>query len=554
MLNKRLIKWFYLILLLTIIPTYTQNAKAILILEEPNYPEIGDNWMNVSLLYENHYHNTSTLWEELNHFNSLAPEIFDLSVIGQSYFNKDIKLVRITNELRTNQKAKTMVVANHHGREQISVEVALQFILYLITGYGIDPLITESIDSQEIYIIPTLNPDALDMVINDNNHWLRKNARPYDDDNDGFFDEDPPDDINADNKISGFFVYEKVNETLVYLYGYREGFDNDGDGLINEDMIGHVDLNRNYDMFFREGTSWDEDSLSDSYPGLTAFSEPETQVFRDFALEHRFAMAYSLHSGTNATYFAKNSLNYLEPEICEAMMIDFSNMMPDSYYFNNYFPGVPGDDPYYASGIWDNWMYFERETLMPISLELYGNLTATTSEFENPIIDNTTHLITEWKDIENFYNPEAYNINTFWDDVQPAFAYLLENTPRLATQATLHSIVDRPGSLVNMTFTCSNLSPKIRSILPIDIFDTTGTKRFDGLEVLADSTIVIDTTFNLPFSFNDTYEIMIGNEYTGFQHYILRTYNTSTSGISFSIIGIAIVTLSLIIHLIHRKK
>ncbi|MHA1557301.1 MAG: M14 family zinc carboxypeptidase, partial [Candidatus Heimdallarchaeota archaeon] len=484
---------------------------------------------------------------------SIAPQLVDVDIIGESFYDKDIKAIRITNELRTQQKAKSLVVSHHHGREQISVEIALRFIILLLNGYGVDSQIT-----QEIYIIPTINPDALDIVVNDNDHWLRKNARPFDDDGDGLFDEDPGDDTNGDGVISYFSVYEKVDESWNRLYNYFEGIDNDGDGLVNEDLLGYIDLNRNYDAFFRDGYAWDPDSLAGNYPGEFAFSELETQVYRDFALEHRFAMAYSLHSGINATYFARNSVEFNEPALYNAMKLDFIELLPSSYIYNDFIPAQTIDDePSYPAGIWDHWMYFERESLAPISIELWGNLTSRLPESEIVIEENSTHMTTEWKEIFIHYNPLEENINTLWFDVQPIFPYLLENTPRLNVDATLYSIVDRPGSLTNLSFTCTNLSPKLRTIAPVEIFDTSGTKIFeDGFEILADSTIQIDATVPLPFTFNESYEIKIGNEFVGYHHFTLKILETSqpTASISFSIIGLAIVIIGTRSYLLNRRR
>ena len=113
------------------------------------------------------------------------------------------------NEEITTQKAKSLVVAHQHGREQITVEAALRFIIYLINNYGIDDEITEHINTQEIFIIPTVNPDALDVVVEDEDYWLRKNLRPYDDDGDGLIDEDSYEDVNGDGIVSSFDVFEK---------------------------------------------------------------------------------------------------------------------------------------------------------------------------------------------------------------------------------------------------------------------------------------------------------------------------------------------------------
>lgn len=551
------------IFLLLLIPMFTQKTQALLTVEETNYPNIDITWFYTPLLYDNQYHNTTALWEEIDNFEVVTSDIIDVEVIGNSYYGKEIKAVKITNELRTHEKAKTLVVANHHGREQISVEVALRFIQRLVNQYGHSHSISERIDNQEIYVIPTLNPDALDLVVNEGENMLRKNARPYDDDLDGSADEDPLDDLNGDGIISWYIVYEKNGTELIYLSHTFEGEDNDLDGLVNEDILGHVDLNRNYATFFRDGRAWSEDSQAGNYPGETPFSEPETQAFRDFAEQHRFAMAYSLHSGTNATYFAKHSHDFYEPDLAWAMYSDFQDILPDYTFHTNANFEPPEADPWNIAGIWENWMYFERATLMPLTLELYGNSSAFPIPYvtEIPIVDNSTHFITEWKGINNFYVPEEPYINHLWNDVQPAFDYLLENTPSLDVSAVLSSEEDLPGSSVDLYINCINYSPHLSSVTSVDVFDITGTKICDGMVVLNDIAALIHAEFDLPSTFDGTYEIKIGNDYTGYYHFTLVSDTTSTStGVSsvtetgFSALGVIVVSIGVTAYFIRIRK
>ncbi|MCG3257034.1 MAG: hypothetical protein KAU62_13135 [Candidatus Heimdallarchaeota archaeon] len=103
--------------------------------------------------------------------------------------------------------------------------------------------------------------------------------------------------------------------------------------------------------------------------------------------------------------------------------------------------------------------------------------------------------------------------------------------------------------------TCSNLSPKLRTITTVDLFNAGGAKIYDGEEILADSTIQIDTTFNLPFTFNDSYEIKIGNEYVGYYPYTLKTSETTQStDFGFSIIGVVMVVIRTSYYILKRKR
>ncbi len=93
----------------------------------------------------------------------------------------------------------------------------------------------------------------------------RTNANPTDDDNDGRVDEDGPEDLNGDGYITvmrvptagGEYVADpeeprlmkradpKKGETGAFRL-LAEGIDNDGDGFVNEDPPGGVDLGRNF--------------------------------------------------------------------------------------------------------------------------------------------------------------------------------------------------------------------------------------------------------------------------------------------------------------------
>lgn len=63
-----------------------------------------------------------------------------------------------------------------------------------------------------------------------------------------------------------------------------------------------VDLNRNYDWSFGEGSDvLDQDPCSDTYPGPYPFSEPETQAMKAFieANANDIKLAFNLHSYGN---------------------------------------------------------------------------------------------------------------------------------------------------------------------------------------------------------------------------------------------------------------
>jgi hypothetical protein len=479
-----------------------------------------------------------------------------LEVIGQTYFGKDIISLRITNENRPVQKAKALVVSHHHGREQISIEIALRFVLYLLNNYQENDTITDFIDNQEIYVIPALNLDSLDLVINEDNHWLRKNLRPFDDDNDGLFEEDRAEDVSGDGIVSSFDVFDNTNPSNpIYLYTYYEGIDNDLDGLVNEDDVGYTDLNRNYDSYWRDGGGWSPDTMSQVFPGHAPFSEPETQAFRDFALNHSFGMAYSLHSGINATFFVDDEYGWAEPALYWNMVQDYIKILPPS--FTEIYTGYGQEQHPIASAVlaggWDTWLYFEQDCLAPITFELYRNYSSIAPGSETVVVENSTHLILEWKSIYDYFNPYPQYINALWSDVLPGFDYLLDNTPRLSVVSEVLSGGYKLGAEVELSFDVTNLSPRIKTMDTIDLYTFDGSLLGNSSIVDANSSKLLSFTLTLPYELGvEVYNLKLGNEYTGYYHFVLG--KSSTAGLSIGPAILGVIILGTVIIVINRRK
>ncbi|MBY8998958.1 MAG: hypothetical protein KGD60_14620, partial [Candidatus Thorarchaeota archaeon] len=93
----------------------SQQAGTIPVMEKVVTPSVVRTWDPVTLLYDEQFHDPAEVDEEIENMNSLVPELVDLEIIGQSYEGRNLTCLRITNELNTVQKAKTLVVAQHHG-------------------------------------------------------------------------------------------------------------------------------------------------------------------------------------------------------------------------------------------------------------------------------------------------------------------------------------------------------------------------------------------------------------------------------------------------------
>ncbi len=539
--------FFALILFLTFIANATQKQaiSKTPIYDVSSNESVGNvrDWPTISLLYPDQYHTPEELIEELQQINNTAPQIIDVFSIGKSYQGRDIFCLRITNEQNTLPKAGVLLVAQHHAREQITVEAVLRFMLQLVNNYGIDQDLTEYIDNEEIFVIPSLNPDGLHYVVGNNtlkgDPWLRKNLRSIDDDGDGVYEEDPPEDTNGDGIISEFDIYVKSDndEWINSGYYYFEGLDNDGDGQVNEDPIGGVDLNRNYAYRWNDplcNSGWTTDTTQEDYPGTTPFSEPETQVYRDFVDDKSFATAISFHSGINATYFPWSADPYwAESDLYNKISTDLQSLLPPKYFS---YPGniesnvnAYAETNYYTcAGEWGDWMYAMKNCLVPMTFEIYHN----TSSFNmvELISENDSHQIWRWDGIYEMFAPVESAIDALWGDIQPAFNYWLENTPRLETTAESVRWGYNKNETLNVKLTIKNLSPLIRTIDDLNVLDENFNSVLkDGSpitvkEIAAGKTKDASFEFELKqdFGVGETINLLIGNDFVGYSSIVIQ--------------------------------
>jgi len=343
----------------------------------------------------------------------------------------------------------------------------------------------------------------------------------------------------------------------VYSYTYYEGVDNDGDGLINEDPIGLVDLNRNYATFWGIGSGSSNDPLAQTYRGTEAFSEPETEAFRDFTTNHVFGMTYSLHSGINATYFPGDvSGRYAEPSLYNSMLGDFADILPPSY--NDYGDYLERQDEDLAtgSGLWSEWMYHARGSIAPICFELYRNASVVADGFETEFSNNATHRILEWKGIYGYFNPVADFIQDLWIDVKPAFDYLLEMTPRIDLDIDALNFVTGDTDSITVSVVAESLDRRIGTEDEIQVLGEDDSIIFYWDPLRAGGDIAEQVVFEFPVDLESVnYTIRVGNDYVGYAEYICTLSGmTPLPAVDPLLIGgIAIAVVIIIVPIVYLK-
>nr|WP_042183696.1 M14 family metallopeptidase [Kibdelosporangium sp. MJ126-NF4]CEL15749.1 Carboxypeptidase T [Kibdelosporangium sp. MJ126-NF4]CTQ93675.1 Carboxypeptidase T (EC 3.4.17.18) [Kibdelosporangium sp. MJ126-NF4] len=177
------------------------------------------------------YHNYAEQTSELQKIAADHPTIARLSSIGKSYQNRDLWLLKISDNVANDEaEPEVLFTCQQHAREHLTPEMCLRIANRYTDGYGTDTAITNEVNGKEIWIVTSINPDGseYDIATGSYRSW-RKNRQP-----------------NAGSANVG------------------------------------TDLNRNW------GYNWgccggsSGSTSSETYRGPSAFSAPETQRLRDF--------------------------------------------------------------------------------------------------------------------------------------------------------------------------------------------------------------------------------------------------------------------------------
>lgn len=253
----------------------------------------------------NRLYDTDALYAHFDRLAAQWPDLFTRQVIGHSIESREMRVYTLHNPATGSEtdKPAMWVDGNVHGNEVQGGEAVLYLAWYLLENYGTNPRATELVDGTVFYLLPSQNPDGRAHWFGraHNAHSSRTGVQPLDDDRDGLFDEDPPNDLDGDGNIvmmrkyvpgEGDFrldaddprVMERVppNDKGIrgdWIYVGQEGLDDDGDGRVNEDPVGGYDMNRAWPaLWFPEHVQ----GGAGPYP----LYWPETRSIARFLLQH----------------------------------------------------------------------------------------------------------------------------------------------------------------------------------------------------------------------------------------------------------------------------
>lgn len=233
------------------------------------------------------------------------PDLVDVYPVGETLEGRTIWQMTITNKStgRAVHKPAMMVSANRHSGEVTTVPAAMLFAHTLLTGYDSDPEITRLVDTRAFFVRPNENPDGSELYLNT---VLRNRStnRPVDNNGSGLADDDIEQDLDGDGHVvqmrqyvgpgMGTHIKDPKEPRNMLRKGegqgdylmHPEGLDLNGDGRVNSDGIGGLDLHRNYPQAWRPmaeetGMGWTQGGAGE-YP----LSEPEIRSMFLFLVTH----------------------------------------------------------------------------------------------------------------------------------------------------------------------------------------------------------------------------------------------------------------------------
>ncbi|MDG2200473.1 MAG: M14 family metallopeptidase [Phycisphaerales bacterium] len=223
-------------------------------------------------------------------------------IIGESLDGRSIMAMRVSlpGDIEPDDRPAILLVAGIDADHLHSSDVAMDVVEDLLERAGNeDENATAFLTNNTLYVVPRVNPDGTELMLTSPiTHASPRNTRPDDADRDRAIDEDGPDDLNGDGMITMMRIYDprkgdripdpddarldkkpdRAEGERPEFYLATEGWDNDGDGRLNEDAPGGVDLNMN----FMHGYKAHADGA-----GRHQLSEPESLALLKYALDHQ---------------------------------------------------------------------------------------------------------------------------------------------------------------------------------------------------------------------------------------------------------------------------
>lgn len=248
----------------------------------------------------NRWYHLPELERAMRDLAAAFPDLVRVSSLGKSVEGRDLWLMTVTDAATGPDTAKTAFWCdgNIHGNEVQGAETCVYLVWWLCENRAL-PRVASFLRETALYVAPSINPDGRARWLDTPGtmHSSRGGGRPVDNDRDGLFDEDAPDDLDGDGEILEMRIEtpdgdlkpdpDEPRLMIPVKPGERgrwrrigiEGRDDDGDGRFNEDGPGGYDPNRDWPADWRGPA---EQGGAGPYP----LSLPESRAVADFLVLH----------------------------------------------------------------------------------------------------------------------------------------------------------------------------------------------------------------------------------------------------------------------------
>ncbi|KRT84128.1 Peptidase, partial [Oryctes borbonicus] len=120
--------------------------------------------VNESFLTPAEYHHSEELKKLFTKLQNDYPKLAKVYSVGRSGENRDLLVIEINGNVKKPANLTPMFkfVGNMHGDETVGRELLIYLAQYLLYNYGKDPRVTKLVDTTDIHLMPTMNPDGFE--------------------------------------------------------------------------------------------------------------------------------------------------------------------------------------------------------------------------------------------------------------------------------------------------------------------------------------------------------------------------------------------------------
>ena len=320
---------------------------------------------------DDRYHSVEEIYGVLDSLDQIEEisDYFHLDTIGFStQENIPILAVRISDNAHMKEdEPRVLFIGQVHAEEILGVEIIMDLIDDLLFP---DPSILSHMNILkqylDIWLIPTANPEGLNVVHEELDFSYRKNKR----------------DLSPEGPFPN------------NAFDYDPSIGNDIDG---------VDLNRNFSFnwafgdTFLEPDNSDYASHYDYYKGEEPFSESEARAIRDLALENDFVFSIVWHSSRSGNLSEKVFTSWKWEEVKESPDLGIMKSIAD--YFAGNISTEDGTSTYLSvfsgsrNGKLHDWFYRETGCIQYLVECGTSNLQPDSTLIENTIDRNKPAMV-----------------------------------------------------------------------------------------------------------------------------------------------------------------